>query len=155
MSQEELWSLYGELANKPVQPVRAVCRSRLTSQESFFATATLNKTARQCEQIGESIAKLNGSENAVKRAEKYAEIMRYYAERPQKLHTIVKGKYQNMYKNVEEEVGTTDFNDERLMCPYEETGSKKACWTCHLPSQVWEAMERNYENKTFGQTHEQ
>jgi hypothetical protein len=59
-----------------------------------------------------------------------------------------------MYKKADQEVGTTDFNDEDLMCPYEESGSKKACWTCHLPSQVWRAMERQYEKENFGNNYE-
>lgn len=155
MSQEELWSLYGELANKPVQPIRAICRSRLTSTESFFTSATLRKSARQCTNIADNIEALDGSEHAIDRANKYADIMRYYAGKPQKAHSIVKGKYRTMYKNVDTEANpNTDFNDEQLMCPYEETGSKKACWTCHLPSQVWEAMERQYEHENFGNNHE-
>jgi hypothetical protein len=59
-----------------------------------------------------------------------------------------------MYKNVEEQTATADFRDEQLMCPYEESGNKKSCWTCHLPSQVWEAMEREYESDMFGDSNE-
>jgi plasmid maintenance system killer protein len=154
MSNEELWSIYGELANKPVQTVRVVCRSRLTSNEAFLTSAALRRTARQCESIAEKIQMLGGSENAIDRANKYANIHRHFSDKPQKLHSIVKKKYRNMFKNVEENVSVTDFNDERLMCPYEESGSKKSCWTCHLPSQVWEAMERNYEQDKFGDKRE-
>lgn len=93
---------------------------------------------------------LNGSQNAMDRAEKYAAIHRYYAGKPAKVHSIIKSKYRTMYKNVEEQTATADFRDEQLMCPYEESGMKKSCWTCHLPSQVWEALEREYENDTFG-----
>jgi len=76
------------------------------------------------------------------RAEKYAAIHRYYAGKPAKVHSIIKSKYRTMYKNVEEQTATADFRDEQLMCPYEESGMKKSCWTCHLPSQVWEALVR-------------
>ena len=155
MSQEELWSLYGELANKPVQTIRVVCRSRLTSNESFLTSAALRRTARQCSDLADKIRMLEGSQNAINRAEKYADIHTYFAGKPQKLHSIVKKKYQEMYKNVEDQTATADFNDEKLMCPYEETGSKKSCWTCHLPAQVWDAMERRYEQENFGNNHEQ
>jgi len=151
MSQEELYSLYGELANKPVQTVRVICRSRLTSNETFLTAASLRRTAKQCEDMAKQIEMLNGSTNAIKRANKYANIHRYYTDKTEKLHSIVNKKYRQMYKNVEENVSTTDFSDEQLMCPYEESGSKKACWTCHLPAQVWDAMERNYEQATFGE----
>ena len=97
---------------------------------------------------------LNGSERCAEKAEKIASVHEHYSDKTGKLHAIINEKYQTMYKETDQNVSTTDFNDERLMCPYEESGSKKACWTCHLPAQVWEAMERNYEHDVFGNNYE-
>ena len=150
MSQEDLNSLYGELANRPVMAARAICRSRLSGQETFYSVEQLKRNARECRGIARSIERLGGSERPQKRAKKIAEVHEHYAEKPEKLEALVNKLYRQMYKNAEENVSTTDFNDETLMCPYEETGSKKSCWTCHLPSKVWKAMERNYEQEKFG-----
>jgi len=150
MSKEELQSLYGELANRPVMAARMICRCRLSGQETFYVIQNLKQNASECRGIARSIKRLDGSERSIKRANKIAEVHEHYAEKPKKLEALVNKKYKQLYKNVDENVSTTDFNDEQLMCPYEETGSKKACWTCHLPSKVWSAMERNFEQEKFG-----
>ena len=154
MSREELHSLYGELANKPVEAIRVICRSRLTAQLSVYSVEILRKQERDCRMLARNIRALDGSERCAERAEDIADVHEFYSDKTGKIHSIINEKYRTMYKETDEEVGTTDFNDERLMCPYEESGSKKACWTCHLPAQVWDAMERNYHKKEFGNNYE-
>jgi len=154
MSREELHSLYGKLANKSVDAVRVVCRNRLTGNHDIVTVEVFKKQARDCRQLAKNIDALAGSERAIQRCEKIANIHEYYQDKPGKIHSLINKQYKLMYKEIEENVSTTDFNDERLMCPYEESGSKKSCWTCHLPARVWNAMERNYENDTFGNNYE-
>jgi hypothetical protein len=154
MSREELHSLYGEMANKSVTAIRSICRARLTGHHNIYTVEVLTKQTRDCRTLAKSIDALGGSERAMQRCEKIANIHEYYQDKPGKIHGLVNEQYRVMYKEIEENVSTTDFNDERLMCPYEESGSKKACWTCHLPARVWAAMERNYEKDTFGNNYE-
>jgi len=154
MSREELHSLYGKMANKQVEAIRVVCRSRLSGQPAVYTVEVFKKHVRDCMQLAKNIDSLGGSERAIKRLEKIANIHEYYQDKPGKIHGLVNKQYKLMYKEIEENVSTTDFNDERLMCPYEESGSKKSCWTCHLPARVWDAMERNYEKDTFGNNYE-
>ena len=151
MSKEGLHSLYGELANKPVEAIRIICRSRLTAQETFYSSEVLQKSASDCRRLAKDIAQLGGSERCVRRAKKIANVYEYYADKPTKVESIVNKKYATMYKQTEQEVATTDFMDEQLMCPYEESGNKRSCWTCHLPKIVWNAMEREYQKDTFGE----
>jgi len=155
MSQEELHSLYGELGNKSVEAIRMVCRNRLIDQPTFHTIEIFKQGAKDCRTLAKKIRSLNGSERAANSAERMAKIHDYYAGEPGKVHSIVKSKYKTMYKNVDVKANpNTTFNDEDLMCPYEESGSKKACWTCHLPADVWRTMERQYEKDTFGDSNE-
>lgn len=150
MSQKELHSLYGELANKPVEATRIICRSRLTGQLSVYTVEVMKKAERDCRSLAKEIRMLDGSERCANKAEHIADVHEHYSNEPGKMHNIINQKYRVMYKNTEQDVGTTDFNDEDLMCPFEETNSKKSCWVCHLPTQVWAAMEREYQKDTFG-----
>lgn len=150
MTQEkdELFSLYGDIGNKKVQPLRAFCRDRLRGIDDFFIRHALEKSATESEHIAAKIDLYNGNEGAISEAQFNAMVMEYWADRPADLRQIIKGMYKRNYSDQEDETSTSQYTQEQK-CPYEENPDKRSCWGCNVPVKVWDVMERQYRKEEW------
>jgi len=133
----DLYQLYGTMANLRVVPIRNICRQRIEGYVVWSTQQTLRDHAGDAETLGALIETNGGSIGAVRECENIESVLRYWSDHPERLHQIVTDAYHDMYH---------DPTDGETTCPYEENSSKKACWSCHLPREVWSIMEEEYHD---------
>lgn len=144
-NKSELWSLYGNIGNKRVQPIRSICRNRLTGIDPFSVEINLDRAAVESRKIAEHIRMLDGSERAANKAEKVSKVHDFWQERPLELRRLIKDVYASEYQGGSEN-SNTDF-EESGECPYEENPESRSCWACHLPVKVYQRMAVIYNEE--------
>lgn len=146
-AEENLWSLYGDIGNRRVTPLRQICQNRMQGMDSFMVTLNLERSARDADSIADAIEDKDGSKHAVKKARKVANVLEHWSDRPKEVKKLVLSAYKSEYKdtNGSSTSGYSGCDD----CPYEETPEGRSCWGCHLPIKVYEKMERQYDENQY------
>jgi len=134
----DLYQLYGNMGNVRVVPIRNICRQRIEGHSPWFTNQTLKDHADDAQELAATIEAKGGAIGAMKQCEHIEDVLRYWAEDPQTLHEIIMDKYHDLHHDAQ--AGDTE-------CPFEERSNKKACWSCHLPREVWSAMEDTYNSQ--------
>lgn len=145
MSEDRLWSLYGEVGNKRVVPIRSICRERLTGMDNFLIQENLDRSSDEAREVAKEIRMLNGSDHAADKAQDIADVLDYWYERPGELRQLIRSKYDYMIQNAGNDTASAEYESDEK-CPYEQSPNKQACWGCKLPIEVWQSMERQYNN---------
>lgn len=146
----ELYSLYGNIGNKRVQPIRAICQNRLTGMDDFVIRVNLKESAEDARIIARKIDMLGGSKAAVEKANNIADVLEWWVEEEKEaeLRQLVEKVYEREYIETERDTSTSDFRRENS-CPYEDNPDKRSCWGCHVPIKVYEVMERRYQQNSW------